>query len=86
MTTTDVRSRLSGICFALGTVWAVAGAMKAIFGVAITFPLLPPLALDRVDVTRSFIAALVWCLAGAVIGRSASLRGGAGRDARERAL
>jgi hypothetical protein len=70
-----LRSILSGTCFALGAIWAVAGVMKMIFGMAISFPLLPPLALEQIDVAKSLIVALVWFIAGALLGRYAPVRG-----------
>lgn len=76
-----LRSYVSATCFAIGGVWAVAAALKMIFGIEITFPLLPPLALEKVDVMKSFIAALAWFAAGAVIRRLPFGRRGAhGRE------
>lgn len=72
--TLRLRSGVANTCFGLGTIWAVAGAMKMIFGTAITFVLLPPLALERVDVTRSLVVALVWFVVGALVGRYAPVR------------
>jgi hypothetical protein len=83
--TRRLRAILSGTCFGIGTVWAVAAALKMIFGVAITLPILPPLALERVDVARSLVIALVWFAAGAVVGRYAPVRDADSR-LRERAL
>lgn len=74
MITARVRSIASRTCFALGAIWAVAGAMKMIFGVAITFPLLPPLALDQIDVPKSLLTAIVWCVLGALVGRLTPVR------------
>jgi hypothetical protein len=66
-----VRSFLSSTCFAIGAVWAVAAVMKMTFGTEITFLLLPPLALEKVEVTRSLLVALVCFGAGALLKRYA---------------
>lgn len=77
--TSRLRSIVSGACFGLGAIWAGAGALKMLFGVAISLPLLPPLGLERVDVTRSLIIALVWFAVGAAVGRYAPVRDRASR-------
>jgi hypothetical protein len=64
-----VRSALSGAAFAVGSLWAVAGLLHAIFGVAITFPLLPPLDLERISEVSAVAHALAFFAAGAVLGR-----------------
>lgn len=38
-----LRTIIAGICHGLGAVWAIAATLRLIFGVAVTFPLLPPL-------------------------------------------
>jgi hypothetical protein len=62
---------LAGACFALSSVWAVAGAFKIIFGVRITFPLLPPLDLDHVAPVPSLLVAFALMILGAWLGRTA---------------
>ena len=64
-----VLSSLSGAAFAVGGLWAVAGVLHAIFGVAITFPLLPPLDLERISEPSAFAHALAFFAAGAGLGR-----------------
>ena len=63
---------LSGACFALGTTWATAGALRLLFGAAITFPLLPPIDLGRVHEVSAFAFAFCYLFAGAMFGRSAA--------------
>jgi len=64
-----LRSGISGFCHTLGAVWAVAALLRLVFGVAVTFPLLPPLDLVRVHVVPAFAASLALFLVGALIGR-----------------
>jgi hypothetical protein len=62
----SVRASLGGACHALGGVWLVAGVLRLIFGVAVTFPLLPPVDLQRVvpgvalAVGGAFVAIGAW--------------------------
>jgi len=46
--TSSVRALVTKSCFALGSIWTAAGVLKLIFGVRITFPLFPPIDLERV--------------------------------------
>jgi len=64
-----LRTKLAGACHALGAVWAVAAVLRLVFGVAVTFPLLPPLDLERVQVLPAFAASLGLFLVGALLGR-----------------
>lgn len=68
---TRLRSTLAGACHALGAVWAVAGVLRLVFGTAVTFPLLPPIDLARVQTIPAFAAALGLFFVGAWIGRFA---------------
>ena len=65
-----LRTTLAGACHALGAVWAIAATLRLVFGIAVTFPLLPPLDLARVQVLPAFAASLGLFLLGALIGRS----------------
>ena len=67
-----VRRLLSGACFALSSVWGVAGACKLLFGVRITAPLLPPLGLERVAVGPALATAVAFLLLGAWLGRTSA--------------
>jgi hypothetical protein len=64
-----LRTTLAGACHAVGAVWAVAALLRLVFGVAVTFPLLPPLDLERVRVLPAFAASLGLFMVGAIIGR-----------------
>jgi hypothetical protein len=66
----STRKVLAGACFALSAVWAVAGAFKLIFGVRITFPLLPPLDLERVAPVPTLAVAVGLMIIGAWLGRT----------------
>jgi hypothetical protein len=70
----SLKAGLSGACFALGAVWALAAALKLIFGVAVSFPLLPPFSLEQVDVTKSIIVALILFAVAALLGRRGSVQ------------
>ena len=78
----------SSTCFGLGIIWAAAGAMKLIFGnaISVNFPLLPPFNLEQIDATKSLVAALVWFVIGAVIARYAPVRDASSREPSARAL
>lgn len=67
-----IHSLLSNACFALGSVWGIAGACKLAFGIRITLPILPPLDLERVDGWWSLAVALVLFLAAGWFGRRAA--------------
>lgn len=64
-----LRATIAGACHAVGAVWAVAAVLRLIFGVAVTFPLLPPLDLARVHVVPAFAVALGLFALGALVGR-----------------
>ena len=66
----NVRKSLAGGCFFLGSIWAAAGAFKLIFGVRITYPLLPPIGLERVNPLSALVVALGFCILGAWLERS----------------
>src|SRR5256885_6120976 len=63
------RSSLAFVSFALGGVWALAGAMKLLFGIAISFVLLPPFGLERINAGLSLLVALVLFGIGALLRR-----------------
>jgi hypothetical protein len=75
--TRSTRDALSSISFGLGSVWAVAGAFKLLFGVRVTFPLLPPIDLSRVSpvpalgIAFGFFVASAWLSRRAVRGDAA---------------
>ena len=62
-------SVLSSGCFGLGSVWAVAGAFKLLFGVRLSFVLLPPIGLERVSPELSLAVAAVFFVLAAWLGR-----------------
>ncbi|MBK7832187.1 MAG: hypothetical protein IPJ56_07550 [Gemmatimonadetes bacterium] len=62
----------SQISFALGAVWAVAGAGKLLFGERITIPILPALDLTHVDGLGAIAVALGCFAAAAWMGRHAT--------------
>ncbi len=66
---TSGRQVLAKICFGLGSVWGVAGAFKLVFGVRLTFPLLPPLGLEQVAAVPAIGAAFALFVFGAYFGR-----------------
>ena len=69
----SLRGFLSNACFALSSVWAAAGILKLVFGIRITFPLFPPIDLERVAVVPAIGVALGLAVVGAWLGRSAVL-------------
>jgi hypothetical protein len=71
-----MRRFLSSACFTFGSIWAAAGILKAVFGVRLTLPLLPPLGLEHVAVIPSLVTGLVLFAIGAVLGRAATTRDG----------
>lgn len=64
------RKVLANIAFGLGVIWGVAGAFALLFGTQLTFPLLPPLGLDRVAPIPSLAVAVGLFLIGAYLGRT----------------
>lgn len=64
------RKVLANIAFGLGVIWGVAGAFALLFGTQLTFPLLPPLGLDRVAPIPSLAVAVGLFLVGAYLGRT----------------
>ena len=64
------RRVLANIAFGLGVIWGVAGAFALLFGTQLTFPLLPPLGLDRVAPILSLAVAVGLFLIGAYLGRT----------------
>lgn len=69
--TSDLRGVLAKSCFALGSVWTVAGVLKLIFGVRITLLLFPPLDLDRVSPAPAIAIGLLLVFVGAWLERRA---------------
>ena len=66
----STRKVLANVAFGLGVIWAVAGAFALLFGTQLTFPLLPPLGLDRVAPISSLVVAVGLFLIGAYLGRT----------------
>lgn len=64
------RKALASFAFGLGVIWGVAGAFALLFGTQLTFPLLPPLGLERVAPLPSLAVALGLFLTGAYLGRT----------------
>jgi hypothetical protein len=64
------RKALSGCCFFFASIWGAAAAFRWFFGVRITFPLFPPLDLERVSVVPAFLVALAFMILGAWLGRT----------------
>jgi len=80
MTSAAARTVLSQLSFAVGSVWAVAGGGRLIFGERITLPILPALDLHQVQ-TGSALAVALGCFAlAAVLGRGASAGRAASAD------
>lgn len=67
----STRASLGGACHALGGVWLVAGVLRLVFGVAVTFPLLPPVDLERVSAGLALAVGGALVAAGAWLGRAA---------------
>lgn len=65
----SARNAMAGVCFGLSALWAVAGALKLIFGVRLTILLLPALDLTQIVPARAFGVAVGWMLLGALLGR-----------------
>jgi hypothetical protein len=68
----STRRSLASVCFGLGSVWAVAGAFKLLFGMRLTFPLLPAIGLERVSAVPSLAVAMGLFTAAALLGRTPS--------------
>ena len=51
------RKVLSNVCFALSSIWGVAGVCKLLFGVRMTLIFLPPLGLERAAVLPALATA-----------------------------
>ena len=66
----SARRTIAGGCFFLGSIWASAGLFKLIFGVRITFSLLPPLGLERVNPLPALVVAFGFCVLGAWLERT----------------
>src|SRR5688500_1195572 len=65
----SIRSVLLRLCFGVGGIWALAGAMKLAFGFAVHFPLLPRFGLEEVDVVTSLVVAVTLFAGGALLRR-----------------
>lgn len=63
------RKALADCSYFLGSVWGAAGALKLIFGIRITFPLFPPIDLERVSPGPAIAVALGLFALGAWLGR-----------------
>jgi hypothetical protein len=66
----SARKAVAGCCFFLSSVWGSAGALKLIFGVRITFPLFPPIDLERVAPAPALAVCLAFCILGAWLERT----------------
>jgi hypothetical protein len=75
----STRKALADFSYFLGSVWGAAGALKLIFGIRITFPLFPPIDLERVSPGPAIAIALGLFVLGAWLGRGT----GATADHRE---
>lgn len=82
----SLRSTLSGVCFALGAVWGLAAALKLTFGIAVSFPLLPPFDLEHINVAKSAIVALILFAAGAVLGKRREVQSDRSANTTERVV
>jgi hypothetical protein len=69
----STRKALADCSYFLGSVWGAAGALKLIFGVRITFPLFPPIDLERVSPWPAIAVALGLFALGAWLGRGTTL-------------
>ncbi len=65
----STRKALADCSYFLGSVWGAAGALKLIFGVRITFPIFPPIDLERVSPGPAIAIALGLFALGAWLGR-----------------
>ena len=65
-----VRRVLADCCFFLGSVWAAAGVLKWTFGIRITFPIFPPLDLERVSIVPAIATGIGLFVVGAWLARS----------------
>jgi hypothetical protein len=66
----STRKVIAACCFFLSSVWGAAGALKIIFGVRITFPLFPPIGLERVAPAPALIVSLALGFLGAWLERT----------------
>lgn len=66
----STRNTLASICFFLGSVWSFAGAFKLIFGIRITFLLLPHIDLERVSPLPALAVSVVCFALGALLKRT----------------
>jgi hypothetical protein len=66
----SARKSIAGACFFLGSIWAAAGVFKMVFGVRITYSLLPPIDLERVHPLPALVAAFGFCVLGAWLERT----------------
>lgn len=65
----STRKVLADCSYFLGSVWGAAGVLKLTFGVRITFPLFPPIDLERVSPVHAIAVALGLFALGAWLGR-----------------
>lgn len=65
----STRKALADFSYFLGSVWGAAGALKLIFGIRITFPLFPPIDLERVSPGPAIAIAFGLFALGAWLGR-----------------
>ena len=72
----STRKALADCSYFLGSVWGAAGALKLIFGIRITFPLFPPIDLERVSPGPAIAVALGLFALGAWLGRGTETNAG----------
>jgi hypothetical protein len=63
------RLALGKVSFGLGSIWTAAGVLKLVFGIRITFPLFPPLDLERVSPGPTIAIGLILVFIGAWLER-----------------
>jgi hypothetical protein len=66
---TRIRAILAGACTGLGTLWTAAGVLKLIFGIRVTFPIFPPIDLERVAAWPAVATGLLLVFLGAWLQR-----------------
>jgi hypothetical protein len=72
----STRKVLADCSYFLGSVWGAAGALKLIFGIRITFPLFPPVDLERVSPGPAIAVAVGLFALGAWLGRGTEATAG----------
>jgi hypothetical protein len=68
-TSSRIRAILARACTGLGTLWTAAGVLKLIFGIRVTFPVFPPIDLERVAAWPAVAIGLLLVFLGAWLQR-----------------